>query len=283
MNYLYNGVELPALPDWDKEMYPYAYICQSWVLSSYYVLRMFKEPYILDGSTRFANFICEDGETFLQCDAKSQSTSWRTVSEIITNSEDDTNELMRENMVWSNFDLVGKDGTLYLAASEPIPVGTAPTIDPLSLFMGWKAGNWVARQRGKAKPPEEEKTPVAFLYNGVRLPDINAVWTDKETYPYSLIYLKDGFACLYLLTSEIFVNENNEVEVKNYGRVAISIMLSIGSGWSDIDERTIVDAYAGQIFCSVADFVYFIWTSHDILNADGTVYLAASEPVSVYE
>ena len=35
-------------------------------------------------------------------------------------------------------------------ASEPIPVGTAPALDPLSLWLGWKAGNWVARQRGKA-------------------------------------------------------------------------------------------------------------------------------------
>ena len=36
-----------------------------------------------------------------------------------------------------------------LVASDPIPV-TAPALDPLSLFLGWKAGNWVARQRGKA-------------------------------------------------------------------------------------------------------------------------------------
>jgi hypothetical protein len=26
MNYFYNGVELPALPEWDKEAYPYAAI-----------------------------------------------------------------------------------------------------------------------------------------------------------------------------------------------------------------------------------------------------------------
>ncbi len=33
----------------------------------------------------------------------------------------------------------------------------------------------------------KKREPVAWLYNGVRLPDINSVW-DKETDPYAIIY-----------------------------------------------------------------------------------------------
>ena len=32
MNYRYNGVELPALPDWDKSLYPHAVIFESGAL-----------------------------------------------------------------------------------------------------------------------------------------------------------------------------------------------------------------------------------------------------------
>lgn len=180
---LYNGVELPVLPEWDNGTFPHAYINESWVISGHYTLRMFKEPYVLDGSTRLANFICEDGETFLSCKATSESTSWGTVSENVTNSEDDTKELMRQKMVWANFDLVTEDGTTLLSASDPVPVesppsnaltssdgfalqdsnnlwlipfgaeATTPTHDPTSMLLGWLTGERVkAMLRRKMEP-----------------------------------------------------------------------------------------------------------------------------------
>jgi len=61
--------------------------------------------------------------------------------------------------VWSNHDIYYPDdyshdpalaGTLKFAASEPVPVGIAPKIDPFSMTMGWLAGSRIAGQRGKA-------------------------------------------------------------------------------------------------------------------------------------
>ena len=71
MNFLYNGVKLPALPEWDKEKYPYAAMNLG---ANYGVL------YLLD------------------------------------------NALMAKQFQWANFDILNEDGTLYLAASDPVPV-----------------------------------------------------------------------------------------------------------------------------------------------------------------
>lgn len=45
-------------------------------------------------------------------------------------------------------------------------MGTAPALDPLSLFLGWKAGNWVARQRGKKSVEEETSETVVIEWDG---------------------------------------------------------------------------------------------------------------------
>lgn len=41
--YLYNGVRLPKLPEWDREVYPYAYLCRIWT-EGYAVAHLFVTP-----------------------------------------------------------------------------------------------------------------------------------------------------------------------------------------------------------------------------------------------
>ena len=117
----YVGAVLPELPEWDKETYPYAYIKESYVINNSYTLMLFKAPYALNGTTRFAEFIAVDGETFLKC-GHYKNDGWSALTEITADSTDDYMERMVELKVWSNFDLVTEDGSVLLSASEPIPV-----------------------------------------------------------------------------------------------------------------------------------------------------------------
>lgn len=162
--YMYNGVPLPALPDTGLQ---YAAI---WRKSTditvdpvRYGLVVSSEPiYWVDGSSvdslgviSAANTIAFEANVYAD---SPNPTEWVEISL----NEDYTGSVNEGyDALWTNHDvyvctyssLLNKytvTDTLYLAASEPVPVGAAPALDPLSLFLGWKAGNWVARQRGKA-------------------------------------------------------------------------------------------------------------------------------------
>ena len=142
--------------------------------------------------------------------------------------------------------------------------------------------------------------PVAYLYNGVQLPDINTVWTDKETYPYAVVIVEDGesidvtFAGSTIATV-VFASSRPEYNAdKNRIICNTPILMSYYT-----DDNTIADVAADaglnyglnewgtpiaayQLYSPVEDGKQY-WTSYDILNTDGTVYLAASDPVPVYE
>lgn len=147
-NYLYNGIELPALPI-DKTAYPYV------VISSYlggaiptipYSVRAFAaKPTVWEGDD--GTFIVGNAdETAGYCSSKYLTASgWNDVSTATGNGGVNSGIIK-----WSNFDIYNTDGTLYLAASEPVPI-LAPAIDPLSMWLGYQAGQWVVRQRGARK------------------------------------------------------------------------------------------------------------------------------------
>lgn len=119
-NYLYNGVELPALPEWDKTAYPYAIICES-VQESFdgitevrINLKATKSPQTKIGSFLEANTpICR---SYLKDD------KWGTpyVDNWFWDYEHN------DNIIWSNHDVLYSDGSVYLAASDPVPVGEEP-------------------------------------------------------------------------------------------------------------------------------------------------------------
>ena len=277
MNYLYNGVELPALPEWDKETYPYALIYKS--SFGGHVL------FLTDVVGTYTSSVVYYNGVRIDCDCAQGETEWSDFSDAMSFER---YIAASTHYVWANYDILKGDGTLYLAASDPIPV-TAPALDPLSMWLGWKAGNWVARQRGKkVEPPEEEKTPVAYLYNGVRLPDINTVWTDerKALYPYAYMFEVAGFGAYdIILASFEMYKDGKQIFAKTAGESIFAMYLpGAYDDWKsdgiaeEVKENEIMfdEEAESQIITAV------IWTSHDILNSDGTIYLAASEPVPVY-
>lgn len=125
-NFLYNGIELPALPDWDKATYPYASVVvgatYTYLVFGKSVERVISETGAIEKQS--GRYCCRlDGE------------SWGEATTYIQISGD---------IIWSNGNVYTSDGTLYLAASEPVPV--LPKVSPqLAFTIGKQLGRRIFR------------------------------------------------------------------------------------------------------------------------------------------
>lgn len=143
MNCLYNGVELPDIFK--------VYTAELQKTHPFAVITYFVGIYHLNLFTDNV-FYCKDGGMLVKQDTTClgsaldiENTKWGDFEESVY-SVDGWGPIP----LWSNFDILNEDGTLCLAASDPIPVNPAPTLDPTALRMGWQVGNKIARQRSKA-------------------------------------------------------------------------------------------------------------------------------------
>ena len=125
--YSYNGVILPKLPEWDREKYPYVVIMQS-ISSTEYVAQALAAPLYTEDTVSLAGkplfHLYYDESHFLQS-AIDETGIWKKWYELPSSylthrlEYDGTTENV---LVWANHDILNEDGTLYLAASEAIPV-----------------------------------------------------------------------------------------------------------------------------------------------------------------
>lgn len=111
----YNGVELPVLPEYDKDMYPYFVICTggNGAFSQLFVSSV---PYFWSDSDRTLSFDSHSWCVFRF--RPDSSTNWEVIS---TNVDKDSGLLSRLFLpFFSNYDIINdSDNTVYLAASEP--------------------------------------------------------------------------------------------------------------------------------------------------------------------
>ena len=123
--YSYNGTVLPALPEWDKEKYPYAVLIDP--TETYYELYCSAEPITynpnsaISAFTVSAPYIMCDTETlneegvYVRNEAFSEFGNEKTTSKVLSK--------ILNKILWSNHDVIKTtDSTVYLSASEPIPV-----------------------------------------------------------------------------------------------------------------------------------------------------------------
>lgn len=99
--YLYNGVRLPKLPEWDKIKYPYAVISQYQNTGGFY-LSLDSAPITVSDSG-------------LLTYRSKQYT-------VVENEWVDSHQLLSTSVVWANHDVYTKNGNSFLAASAPIPI-----------------------------------------------------------------------------------------------------------------------------------------------------------------
>ncbi len=153
-NYLYNGVKLPALPEWDKETYPYALITVDG-LYGWYILHVFKRftaykhhPSVVDTPQWFTldeNADCDSAGGYLQAFCKKGYDEW---GELKSDLSDPTTDFI-PNIIWASVDIRDYNNALYLSASDPVPVPVTDT-DHNARIMGWIVGKRLAAQRGRA-------------------------------------------------------------------------------------------------------------------------------------
>lgn len=121
--YLYNGVELPALPDWDEEAYPYAYIRKGLGISagtSFYVSPMPWRYYNEEGSLAdgFGYVDLPDGESISYYSSTLKEGQWGDFQRLLMSNISGVSDI-----IWSNKPIYNKaDGTLYMNGSDPVPV-----------------------------------------------------------------------------------------------------------------------------------------------------------------
>ena len=128
--YLYNGVRLPKLPEWDKTAYPYAFIR---AVADYglYELYVFKtEPTWFKVNIVWNYYGVEDGNTHMKASHYvGHSEHWDYSAAILgqsaltekTSGGYVTNSHFNQ-IFWANFDVLDENGAVVLYKSDPIPV-----------------------------------------------------------------------------------------------------------------------------------------------------------------
>ena len=116
--YKYNGYKLPMLPEWDIEKYPYAVIYPYG--SKVYRLRLLgKDSYYHYSADTLCFGSTEDNPAgWIGYNYTSGSGTWGS---IVSGSYNSIPTSGSYKPIWTNFDLE-YDGTLYKAASDPVPV-----------------------------------------------------------------------------------------------------------------------------------------------------------------
>ena len=125
--------------------------------------------------------------------------------------------------------------------------------------------------------------PVAYLYNGVRLPKLPE-W-DKEKYPNAMITdgihtTVTGIGVATVLNLGTFHYEWNQYGRYQFNMKDCALYKLIDNKWVlsyEGDRNLILNPDEER----TTDYV--LWTDTDIVSSTGSVWLAASEPIPVYE
>ena len=152
-NYLYNGVPQPDINTvWvDKVTYPHAVMTTNSRDNTVYYLWLISKQTSIYGESGNEVWGVQEGNASCAIYRSRAQGAWEAANVFGSgvNTRDDFGGyyISGYTPVWSNHDILNEDGSVYLSASEPIPVNPAPTLDPTALLMGWQVGN---RIRGGA-------------------------------------------------------------------------------------------------------------------------------------
>lgn len=274
----YNGVELADISSIWTDKSNHVFICRA--VNSYFAIVSTVAPYqdsVNGGVSLSAPFYFKQYGCFTdEAAANEYGTTAYTWTFYQEHSLDEGVSNFDQTVIWTSTDIrKDSDGSIFLAASEPFPAGGIGGDDDFT--RGYLVG---AELRRKRVIPEVKET-ATMLYNGVELPNINEVWTDKESYPYATILGK---------TTISLILHNPEFRHKTGSSGELCLMTESGSitGWVNYSYNASTASWkrwSGPFGGQSPEFKDStqpaIWSNYDVLNTDGSVYLAASDPVPV--
>lgn len=240
---LYNGAVLPKLPEWDKAAYPYAVLNRS--SSGVISLNCIQNPCLYGAYT----FVDNNGETWNMPAAPHTTFPAGKITLFCQ-------YLLTDN-AWGDatvytYDFISKTVDTKLAFTEIIWTNTdIPNIDTNGTYLA------------KSDPiPLASSEPVAAVYEDMK-------W-DVASYPY---------ACYgsNLWGNTLFIYSKTPCEYYTNGYVMAGVVYQLTDGqWEyyyDSSNNT-----GGARTAIIPK-----WSNHDLYDADGNLYLAASAPVYIYE
>lgn len=114
--YLYNGVRLPALPEWDREKYPYAVIVFRKATEEYYLYTLSNKVH---GETVIFDTYYYRSKAPYDC-FHIENDSW--VWWFFQEDGDLNSNPKTHTIIWANHEIIDVDGSVFLDATEPVPV-----------------------------------------------------------------------------------------------------------------------------------------------------------------
>lgn len=268
---LYNGAVLPDIEAlWtNKESYPYAFIsCRHDVDGAYWLYIVTDAP----DTDYLDNYGQQTYNRYYRYYYDVKTAAWKGGYYYNGNG---TDKVYR--VIWSSTDVYNYDKSLHLAASAPVDPNIRTTSATSAMLSGWLMGKEMA---GVLYP--RDKQWVANLYNGVRLPLLPAEpkfsnLVIKRNHPD--IHSTRGEYAIWCFSYTPQIESNGTLS-SPAGDKAYCYFVEDGQ-WV-LSHYIYIDPDSGVSLTSLEDL---IWSNRDIVNynTDGSVCLAATEPVAVWE
>lgn len=255
----YNGVMLSDVSPYITEEYPDAAILRLGNTNTYYLV-------VIGGEW---DFVYTDnnigGEWDSEQNSKNISTSVGSISITYVTTEGGSAWVKRSqdsSTTSGSVELVGGANTVIWATFE------IPTEDD----GGGEGGGG------------ETGTPVAFLYNGVQLPPLPELDDEKKKkYPYIVIVRTFGVITVSFSAKPAYYNTTRLGGCIDFEVGTEMIQYNWGGNYGGDEDRWVYVATNPTIWSEKSSYTEGVWTNTDIYKDDGTLYLAVSEPVPVYE
>ena len=281
----YSNVTPPPLPEYDSETYGYYILVFSYEIGAedWYSVQLRYAPWRFSYDEALG--ITNGGNNFLQVYGDGTWGDWGQNQETLAIKPGQVGKTYQR--IYTNHNIFDANDEIYMAADTILPPdeNRFPIHDFLNGLVMALCGRpirWPSRE------------PVAYLYNGVRLPGINSVYTPElqKTHPYAEIhytipdhdYFGIGYYMVSFYTALPYVNAEDG---KIYFRAECDCIYH--SAWNtDGSVRNGFEnpGYENNWPTHLSWGIFsenWIWTNFDVCDSTGKVLLAGSEPVPVYE
>lgn len=274
---MYDGWVMPALPQWDKTVYPYACIWGHPVEREFSVLDCTKSPlhfeytrkYIEDNSFSTPLTLPNNGTAVPHISFLTTTNGVKvpaTKADEFTPSRNGAESVLPNGLritlpvVWSNYNFCYSDGELYVPKSKPIPV------------------NLVGHNyNGVVLSPEFEDVIGNPNYVPPNVSTEFPYWVLSPIYVGGLLFFYE----MRMFSRPVIVDGNDIITAD--GATVDFLLYEEGRGCSLGEGHPSDWNFAHHSSSNRITVGGIKWANFDLLNKDGSIYIAKSDAIPIYE